>query len=45
MMAEAIGQTGHNIMFSSNVTPAEDFVNTYVLIGEITNHDNIEELQ
>lgn len=25
MLSEAVGVTGHNIMFSSNDTPAEDF--------------------
>ena len=40
MMAEAIGQTGHNIMFSSNMTPAEDFVKAAEL-GAIINFDDI----
>lgn len=40
MMAEAIGCKGHDIMFSSNVTPAEDFVKAAEL-GAIINFDDI----
>lgn len=40
MMAEAIGCTGHDIMFSSNVTPAEDFV-LAAKLGAIINFDDI----
>lgn len=40
MMAEAVGQTGHNIMFSSNMTPAEDFI-LAAKLGAIINFDDI----
>ncbi len=40
VMAEAVGQKGHDIMFSSNVTPAEDFVFAAKL-GAIINFDDI----
>ena len=40
MISEAIGCTGHDIMFSSNVTPAEDFVKAAEL-GAIINFDDI----
>ncbi len=40
MMAEAIGYQGHDIMFSSNMTPAEDFVLADKL-GAIINFDDI----
>ena len=40
MMSEAIGCKGHDIMFSSNVTPAEDFVKAAEL-GAIVNFDDI----
>lgn len=40
MMAEAIGAKGHDIMFSSNVTPAEDFV-LAAKLGAIINFDDI----
>lgn len=40
MLAEAVGCTGDNIMFSSNVTPAKDFVYAKEL-GGIINLDDI----
>ncbi len=40
VMAEAVGQKGHDIMFSSNVTPAEDFV-LAAKLGAIINFDVI----
>lgn len=40
MMAEAIGYRGHDIMFSSNVTPAEDFI-LAAKLGAIINFDDI----
>ena len=40
LMSEAVGQTGHNIMFSSNVTPAEDFA-LAAKLGAIINFDDI----
>ncbi|MBR4015930.1 MAG: diaminopimelate decarboxylase [Anaerotignum sp.] len=40
MMAEAIGAKSHDIMFSSNVTPAEDFV-LAAKLGAIINFDDI----
>lgn len=40
VMAEAVGQKGHDIMFSSNVTPAEDFV-LAANLGAIINFDDI----
>lgn len=40
MLADAVGQTGHDIMFSSNVTPAEDFMKAAEL-GAIINFDDI----
>lgn len=40
VMANAVGQRGHDIMFSSNVTPAEDFV-LAAKLGAIINFDDI----
>lgn len=40
LMSQAIGQTGSNIMFSSNVTPAEDFA-LAAKLGAIINFDDI----
>ncbi len=40
LMSEAVGQTGHDIMFSSNVTPAEDFA-LAAKLGAIINFDDI----
>lgn len=40
MLSEAVGITGHNIMFSSNDTPAEDFKKAAEL-GAIINLDDI----
>lgn len=40
LMSEAVGQTGENIMFSSNVTPAEDFA-LAAKLGAIINFDDI----
>ncbi len=40
MLSEAIGCKGHDIMFSSNVTPAEDFAKAAAL-GAIINFDDI----
>ena len=40
VMSEAVGYKGHDIMFSSNVTPAEDFVKAAEL-GAIINFDDI----
>lgn len=40
VMAEAVGQKGQDIMFSSNVTPAEDFV-LAAKLGAIINFDDI----
>ena len=40
MMSEACGITGENIMFSSNVTPAEEYVKAREL-GAIINRDDI----
>lgn len=39
-IAEAVGVTGHQIMFSSNVTPAEDFA-LAAKLGAIINFDDI----
>ena len=39
-IAEAVGITGHQIMFSSNVTPAEDFA-LAAKLGAIINFDDI----
>ena len=39
-MSEACGITGENIMFSSNVTPAEEYVKAREL-GAIINLDDI----
>ena len=39
MMADAIGCKGHDIMFSSNVTPAEDFIKAAEM-GAIINFDD-----
>lgn len=40
LMSKAVGQTGHNIMFSANVTPAEDF-KLAAELGAIINFDDI----
>ncbi len=40
LMSKAVGLTGHNIMFSSNVTPAQDFALAAEL-GAIINFDDI----
>lgn len=40
LMADALGQTGENIMFSSNVTPAEDFA-LAAKLGAIINFDDL----
>ncbi len=40
VMAKAVGQKGHDIMFSSNVTPEEDFV-LAAKLGAIINFDDI----
>lgn len=40
VMADAVGQKGHDIMFSSNVTPAEDFA-LAAKLGAIINFDDI----
>lgn len=40
LMSQAIGQTGSNVMFSSNVTPAEDFA-LAAKMGAIINFDDI----
>lgn len=40
VMANAVGQKGHDIMFSSNVTPAEDFA-LAAKLGAIINFDDI----
>ena len=40
LMSEAVGQVGENIMFSSNVTPAEDFA-LAAKLGAIINFDDI----
>lgn len=40
LMSKAVGQTGHDIMFSSNVTPAEDF-QLAAELGAIINFDDI----
>lgn len=40
LMSKAAGQTGHDIMFSSNVTPAEDF-RLAAELGAIINFDDI----
>ena len=39
-MSDAVGLNGHNIMFSSNVTPAEDF-ELAAKLGAIINFDDI----
>ncbi len=39
MMSEAVGFSGHDIMFSSNATPAEDFIKAAQL-GSIINFDD-----
>lgn len=40
LMSDAVGLNGHNIMFSSNVTPAEDFA-LAAKLGAIINFDDI----
>ena len=40
LMSDAVGLNGHNIMFSSNVTPAEDF-ELAAKLGAIINFDDI----
>ena len=40
LMSEAVGQVGHDIMFSSNDTPAEDFA-LAAKLGAIINFDDI----
>ncbi len=40
IMADAVGHKGHDIMFSSNVTPAEDFI-LAAKLGAIINFDDI----
>ena len=40
LLADAVGQKGDDIMFSSNVTPAEDFIKAAEL-GAIINFDDI----
>lgn len=40
MMSEAVGLVGHDIMFSSNVTPAQDF-QLAAKLGAIINFDDI----
>ena len=40
LLADAVGQKGEDIMFSSNVTPAEDFIKAAEL-GAIINFDDI----
>lgn len=40
LMSEAVGQVGEDIMFSSNVTPAEDFA-LAAKLGAIINFDDI----
>ena len=40
LMSDAVGLNGHNIMFSSNVTPAEDFA-LAAKLGAIVNLDDI----
>lgn len=40
LMSKAVGQTGHNIMFSANVTPPEDF-QLAAELGAIINFDDI----
>ena len=40
LMSYAVGLNGHNIMFSSNVTPAEDFA-LAAKLGAIVNFDDI----
>mgnify|MGYP005802055737 FL=1 len=40
LMSDAVGLNGHNIMFSSNVTPAEDFA-LAAKLGAIVNFDDI----
>ncbi len=49
MMAEAVGFTGEDIMFSSNVTPKEDYLlaaklNAIINLDDITHIDFLEEL-
>lgn len=44
MLADACGVTGHDIMFSSNDTPAEDFVLADRL-GAIVNFDDISHIE
>lgn len=44
MLSDACGITGHNIMFSSNDTPAEDFVLADRL-GAIVNFDDISHIE
>lgn len=43
MLSEAVGFTGHDIMFSSNVTPAEEYVKAYKL-GAYINLDDISHI-
>ncbi len=40
LMSDAVGLNGHNIMFSSNVTPAQDFA-LAAKLGAIINFDDI----
>ena len=40
LMSDAVGLNGHNIMFSSNVTPAQDFA-LAAKLGAIVNFDDI----
>jgi len=49
MLSEAIGVTGHNIMFSSNDTPLEEFVlaqklGALINLDDITHIDHLERL-
>ena len=44
MLSEAVGVTGHNIMFSSNDTPAEDF-RLADKLGAIINLDDISHIE
>ena len=44
MISEAVGITGHDIMFSSNDTPAEDFVLADKL-GALVNFDDITHIE
>ena len=48
MIAEALGVSGNSIMFSSNVTPAEDFryareLDAYINLDDITHIDFLEQ--